>query len=86
MRRVRRDKSPNRGRERSNERSLLITVPTDVLTLLLLLSCCCCVAGKDRKMFTLLTLKDTKTQLWQLYEKFLAEVLVKKQTAKLVLL
>ena len=42
--------------------------------------------GNDRKMFTLLTLKDTKSQLWELYERFLSDVLVKKQTAKLVLL
>ena len=48
--------------------------------------CATVTAGNDRKMFTLVTLKDTKSQLWQLYEKYLAEVVVKKQTAKIVLL
>lgn len=42
--------------------------------------------GTDRKMFTLLTLKDTKSELWKLYEQFLHEVLVKNKTCKLVLL
>jgi hypothetical protein len=37
-------------------------------------------------MFTLLTLKDVKSELWKLYEQYLHEVVVKKQTAKLVLL
>jgi len=42
--------------------------------------------GKDAKMYTLVTLKDTKSQLWQLYEQYMADVLVKQKTAKLVLL
>lgn len=37
-------------------------------------------------MFTLLTLKDTKSELWKLYEQYLHDILVKQQSAKLVLL
>lgn len=42
--------------------------------------------GKDRKMFTLLTLRDTKSELWKLYEQFMHQVVVNKQSAKIVLL
>lgn len=44
------------------------------------------IKGNDRKMFTLLDLKDVKGELWKLYEEFLHEIVVKKQTGKLVLL
>lgn len=44
------------------------------------------VKGNDQKMFTLLSLKDTKSEVWKLYEQFLHQVVVKKQTAKIVLL
>jgi hypothetical protein len=51
---------------------------------------CClfavCSPGNDFKMFTLITMKDTKSQLWQLYEQYLADVVVKKKSAKIVLL
>lgn len=65
------------SRDRTSRLLILSTVPLCVSV---------SVSGNDRKMFTLLTLKDTKSQLWELYERFLSDVLVKKQTAKLVLL
>jgi hypothetical protein len=34
----------------------------------------------------MLTMRDTKSELWKLYEKYMHEVIVRKKTTKLVLL